>query len=293
MEHENVGDEGHSEFRVAVNRSYIQRVHLVNFMRHTDLTVDFSPEKPVTIIKAKNGSGKSAIVAAIQVCFGASPEETGRGPVASLIRHGCSHGIAEVFIVNSTLCIDGAQISCIGFRRVITPDQSKFYVCLDARKNWINVKLRDILHYARLLNVNVTNPLIMLTQNQSTDLISSGPQAMFQFAEKALHLDDVKCNEQKMIEGMSKMVVDGSLACLPQPRNSGLSHSSRVVHGMFENELSLTKQESKACRVARKNFAKRDTDYYHYTMMPRRKPAPTANTSSAQQQQDSQSKEVV
>ena len=55
----------------------IKNIYLENFMCHRKLSVDFCPN--VNFVNGDNGSGKSAILAAIQICLGASAKRTGRG----------------------------------------------------------------------------------------------------------------------------------------------------------------------------------------------------------------------
>jgi hypothetical protein len=55
----------------------IRNIYLENFMCHRKLSVDFCPN--VNFVNGDNGSGKSAILAAIQICLGATARRTGRG----------------------------------------------------------------------------------------------------------------------------------------------------------------------------------------------------------------------
>jgi structural maintenance of chromosomes protein 6 len=65
-----------------------------NFMCHRHLKITFG--RNINFINGSNGSGKSAILAALQVCLGARARHTHRATkVSDLIRHGWS-GDAEV-----------------------------------------------------------------------------------------------------------------------------------------------------------------------------------------------------
>mgnify|MGYP000565850637 CR=1 FL=1 len=65
----------------------ITQVYVENFMCHRKLTVPFCPN--VNFINGANGSGKSAILAAIQICLGAQARKTGRAKtLKDLIRKG-------------------------------------------------------------------------------------------------------------------------------------------------------------------------------------------------------------
>jgi len=55
----------------------IKQVYVENFMCHQKLNVDLC--RNVNFIIGQNGSGKSAILAAIRICLGAAARSTGRG----------------------------------------------------------------------------------------------------------------------------------------------------------------------------------------------------------------------
>jgi hypothetical protein len=75
----------------AAEAGLIKNIYLENFMCHPKLSVDFCPN--VNFINGENGSGKSAILAGIQICLGASARRTGRGRnLAALIRSSAGAG---------------------------------------------------------------------------------------------------------------------------------------------------------------------------------------------------------
>lgn len=79
----------------------IQQVHVENFMCHRKFTVDFC--RHVNFITGQNGSGKSAILAALQVCLGASRTTRGRSLSDLVRRDGTSqptHAIVRVALLN-------------------------------------------------------------------------------------------------------------------------------------------------------------------------------------------------
>lgn len=63
----------------------LAEVYVENFMCHAKFRVRFSPN--VNFVHGQNGSGKSAILAAIKICMGASARQTNRaGNLTGLIR---------------------------------------------------------------------------------------------------------------------------------------------------------------------------------------------------------------
>jgi len=77
-------EENGTEIRKSINppgrpaeAGIIQQVYVENFMCHHKFKVDLC--RNVNFITGQNGSGKSAILAAIRICLGAAARSTGRG----------------------------------------------------------------------------------------------------------------------------------------------------------------------------------------------------------------------
>jgi len=70
----------HNKAGKAAEAGIIVKVYVENFMCHKKLTLDLCPN--VNFINGSNGSGKSAILAAIQICLGAQARRTGRAKVS-------------------------------------------------------------------------------------------------------------------------------------------------------------------------------------------------------------------
>ncbi|OWA51538.1 hypothetical protein BV898_16017 [Hypsibius exemplaris] len=76
-----------AEMKCKLRAGSIKRVRLINFMCHSELTVDFGTQ--VSFVTGHNGSGKSAILAAIVAGLGARANATNRGgKISDLIKHG-------------------------------------------------------------------------------------------------------------------------------------------------------------------------------------------------------------
>ncbi len=87
---------------LAYEAGQICRVYVENFMCHRKFTLEFN--RHLNFVNGQNGSGKSAIAAALQLCLGATAKITGRGTnLSGLIREG-SDGPA---IIRVTLLNEG------------------------------------------------------------------------------------------------------------------------------------------------------------------------------------------
>lgn len=69
-------EENEEEDNTTFEAGMILKVHMENFMCHSKFTITLG--KMLNFITGSNGSGKSAVVAAIQLCLGASARRSGR-----------------------------------------------------------------------------------------------------------------------------------------------------------------------------------------------------------------------
>jgi structural maintenance of chromosomes protein 6 len=95
----------------------IMRVFVQDFMCHHKLTVEFG--RNVNFVTGNNGSGKSAIVAALQICFGARASSTGRDKkISNMIREG-SDGPAILRVTLRNEGTDAFKFDSYGERIIV------------------------------------------------------------------------------------------------------------------------------------------------------------------------------
>lgn len=146
----------------------IQSMTLVNFMCHEHLKVEFGPH--INFIVGQNGSGKSAILAALMVSLGSTASKTQRGhKISSLIKEG-----SNFFSVAVTLFNGGSERfqwekfgDSITVERKVTLDGSSTYRLRNSTGSSVGGDkprevIREIISFYRL---QIENPLILLTQD--------------------------------------------------------------------------------------------------------------------------------
>merc|ERR1711969_300243 len=90
----------------------IESIYCENFMCHKRLEIKLGPN--MNFITGENGSGKSAIVAALQVCLGAQARTTHRGTsIKGLIRHGAKGG-AKIQVTLRNKGVDAYRVDEFG-----------------------------------------------------------------------------------------------------------------------------------------------------------------------------------
>jgi len=193
----------------------VLKVELVNFMVHQHFTATLN--KHITFIHGANGSGKSAILVALQTVFGAHMKDTNRGSsLAQLIRAGCrdQRAVVTVYLQN-----DGPQpyapltlnqqpykqplphplvlrMTIVGKLDSAVPQMQsrKWEVGIpeggeeagedqeegsssDRRMRWIKLTLHELHQLTQYFNIQVSNPCVILTQESGKRFLQSGSPA--------------------------------------------------------------------------------------------------------------------
>ncbi|MCO5590146.1 hypothetical protein L7F22_044115 [Adiantum nelumboides] len=179
--------------RAAPTTGVIERVDMVNFMCHDRLTIDLGPQ--LNFIIGHNGSGKSAILTAITIALGAKASSTSRGSsVKSFVKQGKSQAIIEVRIKN--MGIDAYRHDLYGNRitieRVIRADGGGAWKIKDADGHIVSNKREELDKICDHCNIQVDNPLNILTQDSARQfLTSSSPATMYDFFLRGTHLSQL------------------------------------------------------------------------------------------------------
>ena len=189
----------HSEAEGRWRPGFIKRVHIENFMRHQNFTVEFGPN--VTFISGKNGSGKSATLQALQCCLGVRAKAMGRGSsLKGFIRRGCNSALVMVTLSNEgderdayKRDVYGSQITVE--RRIDTKGAGGF-VIRDERGKKIGHSKWELDRLLDYLNLMVSNPCVVTTQDIARSFLSNdtNDQSRYKLFMQATMLEQVKQN---------------------------------------------------------------------------------------------------
>nr|CCA25982.1 structural maintenance of chromosomes protein 6 puta [Albugo laibachii Nc14] len=191
----------------------IEEIYCENFMCHQKLRVELSPH--INFITGENGSGKSAIIAAIQICLGASARSTHRGKsLKNLIRHGHDgHALLRVTLRNDGSSGDAFRSSDFGKKvlveRLLRRDGSAEYR-LKNESGFIVSKLKqDLEAILDHFNIHTENPCTVLDQENAKLFIKGGDEDKYQFFLRSTDLYKMRVTyakideETQTIEGMA------------------------------------------------------------------------------------------
>ena len=172
----------------------IVSVEAENFMCHKKFSITFG--RNLNFITGANGSGKSAVVAAIQLCLGANARTTGRASnLASFIREGSN----DPAIIRVTLHNDGSDAYFphlygpkIVIERKIPLKGGATYRLISATNKVISTDGKDIAPILKRFNIYVDNPCCLLTQEDSKKFIQGSDKDKYEFFLKATGLQRTK-----------------------------------------------------------------------------------------------------
>ncbi|GAB0493466.1 hypothetical protein MMPV_004748 [Pyropia vietnamensis] len=173
----------------------LEKVRVENFMCHSCFEFDFGPN--INIINGQNGSGKSAIVAALQIGLGVKASKTERArKISDHIMHGKEWALISIRIRNHA-AEDGDTGLCFrpdvyGDAVVVERKITKTSTVLtfkNARGHRVTPEQTARAELDAILdtfNLQVDNPIAILTQQKSKQFLLSGKDgAMYDFFQEA------------------------------------------------------------------------------------------------------------
>eukprot|EP00088_Acartia_fossae_P015810 TRINITY_DN1875_c0_g1_i1.p1 TRINITY_DN1875_c0_g1~~TRINITY_DN1875_c0_g1_i1.p1 ORF type:complete len:1073 (-),score=346.26 TRINITY_DN1875_c0_g1_i1:598-3816(-) len=223
----------------------IEAVHMKNFMCHEKF--DFIPNQRLNFLVGENGSGKSAILAAITFALGGSAKITNRGSSnKSFIRTGEPSATVEIKLCNvgeKSFKEDLYGRSIIVCRTVT--EKSSTYKLKDERgKVVLDRKVREEItrimdHY----NIMIDNPMILLSQDAAkTFLASVDPKSLYSFFHKSTQLKKV---EEDYIVSTDQLDESNKRMKMNQDSLPGMIKTSRELRAelrMFKSVVKVERQ---------------------------------------------------
>ncbi|CAE6540561.1 unnamed protein product [Rhizoctonia solani] len=172
-------------------------------------TVPFGPQ--INFVIGHNGSGKSAVLSGIAIALGGRSASTGRGTgLKSFIKEG--EGVAEVTITLKNEGLDAYRPDVYGesirITRRFTDKGSSSYIIKgvkDKYKKTISSKREELTNITDHMNLQVDNPVVVLTQDTSRQfLASSKPKDKYQFFLNGTSLTQLSDEYETILESLKK-----------------------------------------------------------------------------------------
>ncbi|KAI3430279.1 hypothetical protein D9Q98_004875 [Chlorella vulgaris] len=194
---------GEAGMRLAGLPGHLKRIEVINFMCHENFTMDFGQH--VTFVSGTNGSGKSAVLQALQCCLGVRAGATGRArSFQKLIRTGSNEAIIRVTVYNRPYKgFDSYRHSLFGDtitveRRIGRAGSSSSYALKDASGRIQGRKREDLDAMLQTLGLNAANPVCVMTQDTARNFLagssSKADQEKYQLYMEATSLEQIAYN---------------------------------------------------------------------------------------------------
>lgn len=176
-----------------VTAGIIEEIYCEHFMCHKKMVV--KPCRRVNFVTGANGSGKSAILAALQICLGASAKATHRGNrIGDLVREG-HEGQAVVRVTLLNEGEDGVKQEKygdkIGIERRFGRTSAATLCLLDESGKVVSRDRKELRAILDALKITVDNPVCVLDQENSKNFIRGKSKEKYAFFLKATEIKGV------------------------------------------------------------------------------------------------------
>ena len=167
---------------------------------------------PVNFIHGQNGSGKSAILAAIQICLGAGARRTHRARnLKELVRHESGpHATARVCVKILNEGDDAFERDTYGDTITVErciPKASGYsgYKLYDAQNREQSRSKQDLDRLLDYLNIQVENPVTVLDQEEAKKFLTGKPSDKYSFFAKATELERMDRSYASVIDHINTL----------------------------------------------------------------------------------------
>ena len=188
----------------------IKEIYCENFMCHKKLEIKLG--RRINFINGANGSGKSAILAAMQICLGASAKQTHRGnKLGDLVREG-SDATAEVVV---KLVNEGTDAfrhetygDTIGIRRRFGRKGGGKLDMLNENDEKVTSDRKELRSLLDSLKISVDNPVCVLDQENSKHFIRGKAKDKYKFFLRATEIEEVMNRITRCTSAADKCISD-------------------------------------------------------------------------------------
>lgn len=199
---------------LASEQGVIMEIQIRNFMCHKNVRVTFGPL--INFITGANGSGKSAILTALQVCLGTKAKSTNRAPnLSAMVKTGEENASLAVKLKNGgedafKPHLYGASI--LVERHFNRSGTSSFKIKNDQGKI-ITTKKKDLDEITESFGLQLDNPINVLTQDRAREFLSnSTPAEKYKFFIQGTQLQALDSDYNLMEETLDRIEEAASIA---------------------------------------------------------------------------------
>jgi chromosome segregation ATPase len=201
---ERSGRDGEFVENHAADNGIIEEVQCRNFMCHANLTVKLGPL--INFIIGHNGSGKSAVLTALQLCLGGKATSTNRGQsLKHFIKAGTDQATLSVKIKNQGDNAYQPDIygKSIVVERIFSRAGTSGFKLKNEHGKIISSKKSDLEDILDALALQMDNPMNVLTQDMARQFLnSSNAIEKYKFFYKGTHLEQLDSDYRILQESL-------------------------------------------------------------------------------------------
>jgi chromosome segregation ATPase len=169
----------------------IEEITCTNFMCHAHLSIGIGPL--INFIIGHNGSGKSAVLSALQICLGSRAGATNRGQsLKELIKQDTERATLRVRIKNQgeLAYLPDLYGKSIIVERHFSKSGTSGFSLRNADGKQVSTKKSDLDDILDALALQLDNPMNVLTQDKAREFLnSSSPADKYRFFIQGTHLE--------------------------------------------------------------------------------------------------------
>lgn len=183
------------------DNAIIEEIKCINFMCHAKLTVKVGPL--INFIIGHNGSGKSAILTALQLCLGGKATSTNRGQsLKSFIKEGQESAMLSVRIKNQGPSAYMPELygQSIVVERHFSKSGASYFKLKNERDKIVSQKKSDLEDILDAFALQLDNPMNVLTQDMARQFLNhSTAKDKYKFFVKGTQLEQLD-HDYRMLE---------------------------------------------------------------------------------------------
>ncbi|XP_055849270.1 structural maintenance of chromosomes protein 6 [Episyrphus balteatus] len=227
------------------------RMHLTNFMCHSNLVVNFSDR--VNFLVGNNGSGKSAILAALVLGLGAKASATNRSQsMKKFIKTDESFTNIQIEIANSGS--DAFNHEIYGDKIIIVrhiTQNASYYRIKNAQGNVVSKKADDLHKIMLYHNIQVENPVFVLNQENARIFLKDlDPAKNYELFIKATQIEMVAEKLNDCLRASKHQTLQ--LSCLGQTITQAKEEIDELKQSLAElDSIERVKKLLQKCELER------------------------------------------
>lgn len=185
----------------------IEEIRCVNFMCHVNLVITLGPL--INFIIGHNGSGKSAVLTALQICLGGKATATNRAQnLKSLIKEGETHSSVRVRIKNQgALAYKPHEYGkSISVERHFSTNGTSGFKLRDENDRVVTTKKSELEDILDAFSMQIDNPMNVLTQDMARQFLNhSTPKDKYKFFLAGTQLETLHRDYQQIETSLDNM----------------------------------------------------------------------------------------